>query len=450
MGAVSSRAYINPACVLGVLTISALATCHATLYEDQHQSSSWLQMYMGDVHTVVALHDLPFVVAANRDQLVVLDQEDGTMMWRRDTQVDSIHVKSLSDRIISVSGSLLQAWRLSTGQLLWQADRADNIFPCCNDDVEFYWLEGQLLYALASADGTVLWSKQVMTTSLAVQACHVSDSSITVAAVDVMDSSEVNIVIVSKDGQHVKSTSAQFQLPVSSRAHLDEGSFVAISEDRRSVCFAALDALNTSAICHEIPDCHKGSPEVQGIEAGTLVTTTALDGPAIFTFHPTQQSKFKHLPERVAAATVVKQRQGLFIASAAVGNFESEIVFTVYSGSNGDAVYNLTLHSPDALSADGKLPYPLSVWAFPHRTADYQCAFAQFAVWQILADDCSSPFVLWWPILSINPATTTLLLVNEWKPCLALSSICSCVQVYRQNRGWYDHVCGGEQKMGAP
>lgn len=363
----------TPAVLLVFLTSVLLLKCDATLYKDQHESSSWLHMYMGDIDTAVVPQGLPYVVAANSEQLVLLDQHDGTIIWRRHVPVDSVCVKAVSDVIISVSGFLVQAWRIRTGQLLWQSYRSERVVPCCSDDSSMYWIEGQFLYVHASADGAMLWEKHVMTSGAAVQACDILGSSIRIAAVGRRDLTELKAVVLNKGDRTMLSSRANFQLKLSNRAHIREGFVAVVSEDQGSVCVAALDTLNASASCHELPHHQEGRQLVESMDLGMLVSTISSTKPAWFQFNPAQEPTFVPLPVNVAAASTVSGGGDTYIASASLSSSSTLMTLTVSNWLSDVVVYNTTIETHSAIRVDGTMARPLSLWAFSHTDDDYWC-----------------------------------------------------------------------------
>lgn len=334
-------------------------------------------MYVGDIVTAALPQQMPFVVVASRDQLALLDSQNGAMLWRRDVHAERLCIMETPDRIMSVSGGVMQSWRLTSGQMMWQHAETDKIFICCNDGIELYWLAGGIMHASDVRDGSMLWSIRVMSVEGTIRACYVSDSAITVAFTDLHDSRQLSVVAVDKSFKTMASSSAQLQLPVTNEAILSEDAFMAVTEDSNSICSAEVTNLRLSATCVPLPGTHEVKARVAMFPAGAVVSTATMGGEAHFRYS-IATSGFELLKDATGITSYLECPNGM-IASAAVGSHANSIKLKVFKASTGETVYDVMLQSSNFNFEEGNVPQMKSLWATSvtcrSHADDFRCTF---------------------------------------------------------------------------
>ncbi|KAF8400837.1 hypothetical protein HHK36_014140 [Tetracentron sinense] len=221
------------------------------LYEDQVGLMDWHQQYIGKVNHAV-FHTQKagrkrVVVSTEENVIASLDLRRGAIFWRHvlgaNDAVDEIDI-ALEKYVITLSseGSLLRAWNLPDGQMVWESfvhgsmPSKSLLFIPANlkkdkDNVIIVFGKG-CLHAVSSIDGEILWRKQLATESLEIQQVFQPLGSDIIYAIGFVGSSQFDTYqIDAKNGELLKYSSAAFPGGFS-------GEFASVSSDM----LVALDA----------------------------------------------------------------------------------------------------------------------------------------------------------------------------------------------------------------
>ncbi|KAI4380908.1 hypothetical protein MLD38_007043 [Melastoma candidum] len=171
-----------------LLFLSSAVEFSASIFEDQVGLMDWHQKYIGKVNHAV-FHTQKtgrkrVVVSTEENVLASLDLRHGDIFWR--------HVLGPSDAIeafdialgkyvitLSSGGSILRAWNLPDGQMIWESflkgSRSSKsmllVQPSVGAEKETVLLAfyGGFLHAVSSIDGEILWRKDLGSESLEIQ-----------------------------------------------------------------------------------------------------------------------------------------------------------------------------------------------------------------------------------------------------------------------------------------
>ncbi|KAF8388951.1 hypothetical protein HHK36_025634 [Tetracentron sinense] len=200
------------------------------LYEDQVGLMDWHQQYIGKVkhavfHTQKAGRKR-VVVSTEENVIASLDLRRGAIFWRHilggNDIVDEIDI-ALGKYVISLSseGSLLRAWNLPDGQMVWESflqgptPSKSLLFISTNfkvdkDNIILVFGKG-CLHAVSSVDGEILWRKELATESLEIQQVFQPLDSDIIYAIGFVGSSQFDTYqIDAKNGELLKHRSAVF------------------------------------------------------------------------------------------------------------------------------------------------------------------------------------------------------------------------------------------------
>lgn len=264
-----------------------------SLFEDQVGFMDWHQRYIGKVkhavfHTQKAGRKR-VVVSTEENVIASLDLRRGEIFWRHvlgsSDVVDKIDI-ALGKYVITLSseGSILRAWNLPDGQMVWESflsgsksSKALLTVPAnlkVDLDSPIFVYGGACLYAISSIDGEILWKKDFTTEGIDVHQLLLPDGSDVVHAVGVTDLSQFDTYEIDvRNGGLLKHASASFPggiygeiLPISS------DKFVAL-DARRSIL--VLISINEGQI--DFQQTHV-SDLIHGSSGNTVILPSKLSG----------------------------------------------------------------------------------------------------------------------------------------------------------------------------
>ncbi|KAM0057186.1 putative ER membrane protein complex subunit 1 [Helianthus debilis subsp. tardiflorus] len=235
-----------------LLCLSSLLAPSFSLFEDQVGLMDWHQRYIGKVkhavfHTQKAGRKR-VLVSTEENVIASLDLRRGEIFWRHvlgpNDVVDKIDI-ALGKYVITLSseGSILRAWNLPDGQMVWESFLSGSKYSKAlltvpsnlkvDLDSPIFVYGGGCLHAISSIDGEYLWKKDfAIESSVDVHQLILSGGSDVVHAVGVTDSSRFDTYEIDvKNGGLLKHTSASFPGGV-------YGEILPVSGDR----FVVLDA----------------------------------------------------------------------------------------------------------------------------------------------------------------------------------------------------------------
>ncbi|KAF8035825.1 hypothetical protein BT93_C1754 [Corymbia citriodora subsp. variegata] len=237
--------------VLFVLLFLSSANLAFSLYEDQVGLMDWHQKYIGKVkqavfHTQKAGRKR-VVVSTEQNVIASLDLRHGDIYWRHvlgaDDAIDAIDI-ALGKYVITLSsgGSILRAWNLPDGQLVWESvlkgsnpSKTMLIVPMSfrvdKENLIFAFAEG-CLHAVSSIDGEIIWRKDFAAESLEVQQVFQAPGEATVRVLGYLESSQFHTYEINpRKGDEMKHVIVDFPGGLS-------GDTVLVSDD----VLVALDA----------------------------------------------------------------------------------------------------------------------------------------------------------------------------------------------------------------
>ncbi|XVF89193.1 hypothetical protein PTKIN_Ptkin19aG0110600 [Pterospermum kingtungense] len=201
-----------------------------SLYEDQVGLMDWHQQYIGKVkQAVFHTHKTGrkrVVVSTEENVVASLDLRRGEIFWRHvlgpNDVIDGIDI-ALGKYVITLSsgGSILRAWNLPDGQMVWESSLQGSkhsksllLVPTNlkieKDNVVVVFSSGRL-YAVSCKDGEVLWKKDFEGESLEVQQVIQPQESDLVYVVGFSASSQFEMYqINARNGDLLKHESAAF------------------------------------------------------------------------------------------------------------------------------------------------------------------------------------------------------------------------------------------------
>ncbi|XP_021275954.1 ER membrane protein complex subunit 1 [Herrania umbratica] len=258
-----------------------------SLYEDQVGLMDWHQQYIGKVKQAV-FHTQKtgrkrVVVSTEENVIASLDLRHGEIFWRHvlatNDVIDGIDI-AIGKYVITLSsgGSILRAWNLPDGQMVWESSlqgpkhsKSLLLVPTNlkvdKDNVVIVFTNGRL-HAVSSNDGEVLWKKDFEAESLDDQQVIQPPGSDLVYVVGFAASSQFEMYqINARNGELLKHESAAF-----SGGFLGEVSLVS------SETLVALDS--TGSILLTI-SFHNGKISFQRTPISNLVEDSL--GPAVIT-----------------------------------------------------------------------------------------------------------------------------------------------------------------------
>jgi hypothetical protein len=171
-----------------LIVLSSSSYLTLSLFEDQVGLMDWHQQYIGKVkqavfHTQKAGRKR-VVVSTEENVIASLDLRRGDIFWRHvlgsNDVIDEMSI-ALGKYVVTLStkGSILRAWNLPDGQLVWESFLLGSktvksllLIPenlkLDNDYIIFVYGSG-ILYAISGIDGEVIWKKDLDPESIEVQ-----------------------------------------------------------------------------------------------------------------------------------------------------------------------------------------------------------------------------------------------------------------------------------------
>ncbi|KAJ4794493.1 ER membrane protein complex subunit 1 [Rhynchospora pubera] len=238
--------------LLGFLLLLSLSSFAFAIYEDQVGLADWHKRYIGKVkHAVFHTQKTGrrrVVVSTEENAIASLDLRTGDILWRhvlgKNDAVDQIGL-SLGKYVLTLSsqGSVLRAWNLPDGQMVWETDlqisNPSNSFLHALGNVKSgrdslsLVCNGGSIRAVSSIDGLVVWKKDLSVDGLKLKHVFQPPESDTIYAIGFIDSSLIALYhINAKTGELLK--------------HATQASSVDLSSEISAISSDSLVALDTS------------------------------------------------------------------------------------------------------------------------------------------------------------------------------------------------------------
>ncbi|XP_048573695.1 ER membrane protein complex subunit 1 [Triticum urartu] len=217
--------------LLGFLAAASLATLAAAVYEDQVGLADWHQKYIGKVKQAVYHTQKSgrrrVVVLTEENVIASLDLRSGDIFWRhvieKNNPIDQLSL-SAGKYVVTLSsgGSILRAWNLPDGQMIWETNihtstSSKSLLHVLSNskvvkDNLVLVLAGQWIYAVSSIDGVISWGKEFTLDGLEIKQVVQSPDNDIVYVVGIAGSSKLAVYqLNAKTGEIVKD--AQESLP---------------------------------------------------------------------------------------------------------------------------------------------------------------------------------------------------------------------------------------------
>ncbi|MQM09085.1 hypothetical protein Taro_041947 [Colocasia esculenta] len=246
-----------------LIPVIALVLCSSlsdALYEDQVGVADWHQQYIGKVkhavfHTQKAGRKR-VVVATEENVIASLDLRRGELFWRHvlgdNDPVDQIDI-ALGKYVITLSsGSILRAWNLPDGQMVWEsvlqvsATSKSLLYVPASIGMEkdnlIVVYAGGWLYAVSNIDGEVIWKKEFIANRLEIKKIFQQPDGV-ISAIGFVGSSQLEMYqLSSRNGDVVKHTSASFPGDFSGEASfISNDKLVALDSTRSILVLTSLE-----------------------------------------------------------------------------------------------------------------------------------------------------------------------------------------------------------------
>ncbi|CAI0441349.1 unnamed protein product [Linum tenue] len=237
--------------LLSLLSITAPAF---SLYEDQVGLADWHQKYIGKVKDAV-FHTQKtgrkrVVVSTEENVIASLDLRHGEIFWRHvlgpNDVIDRIDI-AMGKYVITLSseGSILRAWNLPDGQMVWEAflqgphsSKSSLLVPASlkvdKDNVILAFGKG-CLHAVSGIHGEILWKKDLEAESFEIQHMIQASGSDLIHLVGFVGSSRFDsYTIDAKRGELLKHDSAAIPGGYSGQASLVSSSTLVVMDSAGS------------------------------------------------------------------------------------------------------------------------------------------------------------------------------------------------------------------------
>ncbi|KDP34198.1 hypothetical protein JCGZ_07769 [Jatropha curcas] len=239
-----------------IISLFLLSTITSTLslYEDQVGLMDWHQQYIGKVKDAV-FHTQKtgrkrVVVSTEENVIASLDLRHGEIFWRHvlgtDDVIDGIDI-ALGKYVITLSseGSILRAWNLPDGQMVWESflqgpnhSKSLLLVPASlkvdKDNVILVFGKG-CLHAVSSVQGEILWKKDFSVESFEVQQVIQPLGSDVVHVVGFVGSTQFDVYqLNAKNGELLKHESAAFSGGFSGEVSLVSSDTLVVLDSSRS------------------------------------------------------------------------------------------------------------------------------------------------------------------------------------------------------------------------
>ncbi|CAL9160680.1 uncharacterized protein LOC135634952 [Musa acuminata AAA Group] len=219
------------ACLGLMILLVFSSTISTALFEDQVGLADWHQKYIGKVkHAIFHTQKTGrkrVVVSTEENVVASLDLRTGDIFWRhvlgKIDHIDQVDI-TLGKYVVTLSsgGSILRAWNLPDGQMIWEsilqvsAPSKSLLHVPANMNVGkdnlILVFGGSLIHALSSTDGQIVWRKELSTNSLEIQQVFQPHESDIIYALGFIGSSEFVAYYVNyKTGEVLQQSKASFK-----------------------------------------------------------------------------------------------------------------------------------------------------------------------------------------------------------------------------------------------
>ncbi|KAF0927737.1 hypothetical protein E2562_035986 [Oryza meyeriana var. granulata] len=243
--------------LLSFLAAASLATLAAAVYEDQVGLADWHQKYIGKVKQAV-YHSQKSgrrraVVLTEENVIASLDLRSGEIFWRhvieKNDPIDQLSL-SLGKYVVALSsgGSILRAWNLPDGQMIWETNLQVSksskplLHVLSNNKVAkdnlVFVSAGRWIYAVSSIDGVISWGKEFSFDGLEIKQVVQSPDNDIIYAVGLAGSSKLNLYqLNAKTGEIAKHIQESFPSALCGETILGSHNVLVALDETRSGLF---------------------------------------------------------------------------------------------------------------------------------------------------------------------------------------------------------------------
>ncbi|PWA92275.1 hypothetical protein CTI12_AA081280 [Artemisia annua] len=343
-----------------MLLLLLVPTPSFSLFEDQVGFMDWHQRYIGKVkdavfHTQKAARKR-VVVSTHENVIASLDLRRGDIFWRHvlgpNDVVDNIDI-ALGKYVITLSseGSILRAWNLPDGQMVWESllpgtksSKSLLVVPAnlkVDLDSPIFVYSGSCLHAISSIDGELLWKTDFATHGIDVHQLILPSASAVVHAVGVTDLSHFHTYEVGvMSGEILKHTTASFPGGV-------YGEILPVSNDR----FVALDASRSVLVIISIQN---GKTHLQQTHVSDLIHGSSRDTVIL----PSKLSGIFTVSTDTCIAFIKVTDEGKLHVMEKVDN--KVVVSDALSLSEGEQAFALVQHGDSKIHLSVRLVHDMS------------------------------------------------------------------------------------------
>ncbi|CAN1218754.1 ER membrane protein complex subunit 1 [Linum perenne] len=240
-----------------LLSLSSITAPAFSLYEDQAGLADWHQKYIGKVKDAV-FHTQKtgrkrVVVSTEENVIASLDLRHGEIFWRHvlgaNDILDGIDI-AMGKYVITLSskGSILRAWNLPDGQMVWESylegpycSKSSLLVPVNKaslrvdqDNVVLAFGKGRL-HAVSSIHGEILWKKDIGAESFEIQHMIQNADSKVIHLIGFVGSSQCDVYTIdAKSGELLKHETAAIPGGFSGKASLVSSNTLAVMDSAGS------------------------------------------------------------------------------------------------------------------------------------------------------------------------------------------------------------------------
>lgn len=370
-------------CALHVLVVTSLLSAYprilaSTLYEDQQGATSWLKQFLGDVQSANIPENEDWLLAYSKSGLAAINTYDGTLRWRQELEVHSMHAYDSKGSIVTVSGPEVQMWSQLSGQLIWGTGSRpdDQVQAACRSHEAVVSIQSGNVTCNEVNDGRLRWSTAIGQGAAHAAFCAVFRKSVVVA---IIMREEQKVLLVTYDVQRGSidtSTRVDVHMPLSSQAFLLHESLMMVTADMSSIC--SVELTRHTSLCTPFPLKASGIPLTKASEGAAFVTVPLESGNQCFLILPLPTPVFHHLPGFVAAVSssfMFQHTSAIMVLSEVETSHNLHAL--IVNALTGQSMHSILIQEYPAVHADGIVSQPVQVWVRSSQDvkAPIQCAF---------------------------------------------------------------------------
>lgn len=355
-------------------------TLASTLYEDQQGATSWIKQFLGDVQSANIPENDDWLLAYSKSGLAAINTYDGTLRWRHELEIDSMHALDSKGSIVTVSGPEVQMWSQRSGQLVWGTENRpdDQVKATCRSDDALVSIQSGNVSCIDVDDGSLRWSTAVGQGAADAAFCAAFRRSVVVAF---LMREEQQVLLVTYDVQRGfvdTSIRVDIHMPLSSEAFLLKESLMMVSADLNYVCSVELG--QNRSLCTPLPLKSSGRPVTKVSEGAAFVTVPVESGSRSFIIFPLPTPVFHPLPSFVVAVSPpFTFHQTSVIMVLLQVDTSHNLNASIFNALTGQEMHSIGIQGYPAVHADDTISQPAQVWVRSTQDANVQIQCAFFA-----------------------------------------------------------------------